>query len=45
VDNVFDKQAILFDQFTELGLLTNNLKTVSDPRSWGIGFSKRWGRN
>jgi outer membrane receptor protein involved in Fe transport len=45
VDNVFDKQAILFDQFTELGLLTNNLKTVNDPRSWGIGFSKRWGRN
>ena len=45
VDNAFDKQAIYFDQFTELGLLTNNLKTVSDPRSWGIGFSKRWGRN
>ncbi len=45
VDNIFNEQAIYFDQFTEVGLLTNNLKTISDPRSWGIGFSKRWGRN
>ena len=30
-----------FDQATEVGLRTNNLKTISDPRSWGIGFSKR----
>jgi outer membrane receptor protein involved in Fe transport len=45
VDNIFNEQAIYFDQFTEVGLLTNNMKTISDPRSWGIGFSKRWGRN
>ena len=43
VDNMFNERAIYFDQATELGLLTNNLKTISDPRSWGIGFSKSWG--
>jgi outer membrane receptor protein involved in Fe transport len=45
VDNIFNERAIYFDQFTEVGLGTNNLKTISDPRSWGIGFSKSWGRN
>jgi len=43
VDNMFNERAIYFDQVTEVGLLTNNLKTISDPRSWGIGFSKSWG--
>jgi outer membrane receptor protein involved in Fe transport len=43
VDNLFDEHAILFDQATEVGLLTNNVKTVADPRAWGIGFSKSWG--
>ena len=43
VDNMFNERAIYFDQVTELGLLTNNLKTISDPRSYGIGFSKSWG--
>ena len=45
VDNMFDERAILFDQFTELGLRTNNVKTIGDPRSWGIGFTKSWGGN
>ena len=45
VDNIFDERAIYFDQATEVGLRTNNLKTISDPRSWGIGFSKSWGGN
>jgi outer membrane receptor protein involved in Fe transport len=45
VDNIFDERAILFDQATEVGILANDLKTVGDPRSWGIGFSKSWGRN
>ena len=43
VDNAFDEHAIYFDQFTEVGIVTNDLHTVSDPRSWGIGFSKSWG--
>jgi len=43
VDNIFDERAVYFDQATEIGLLTNNIKTISDPRSWGIGFSKSWG--
>jgi outer membrane receptor protein involved in Fe transport len=43
VDNMFDERAILFDQATELGLRTNNIKTVGDPRTWGLGFSKSWG--
>jgi iron complex outermembrane receptor protein len=43
VDNLFDEHAILFDQFTELGLFTNDFRTVSDPRTWGIGFTKNWG--
>jgi outer membrane receptor protein involved in Fe transport len=43
MDNVFNERAIYFDQFTEVGLRTNNPKTVGDPRSWGIGFSKSWG--
>jgi outer membrane receptor protein involved in Fe transport len=43
VDNVFDERAILFDQATELGLRTNNIKTIGDPRTWGVGFSKSWG--
>jgi len=45
VDNIFNERAIYFDQFTEVGLGTNNLKTISDRRSLGIGFSKSWGRN
>ncbi len=45
VDNVFDERAILFDQVTETGLRTNNLKTINDPRSIGIGFTKSWGPN
>jgi outer membrane receptor protein involved in Fe transport len=45
VDNIFNERAILFDQVTEIGLQTNDLKTIGDPRSWGIGFSKSWGRN
>ena len=43
LDNAFNERAIYFDQFTEVGLRTNNPKTVGDPRSWGIGFSKSWG--
>jgi len=43
VDNMFNERAVYFDQVTEIGLLTNNLMTVSDPRSWGIGFSRSWG--
>jgi iron complex outermembrane recepter protein len=43
VDNAFDERAILFDQFTELGLHTNDLRTVNDPRTWGLGFTKSWG--
>ena len=43
VDNVFDERAILFDQFTELGIRTNDLRTVNEPRAWGIGFTKSWG--
>ena len=43
VDNIFNERAIYYDIPIETGLLTNNLKTVSDPRSWGIGFSKSWG--
>jgi outer membrane receptor protein involved in Fe transport len=49
VDNISNERAIIFDQFAEeffaVGLRTNNLKTVSVPRTWGIGFAKRWGRN
>ena len=45
VDNIFDERAIYFDQATETpdDVRTNNFKTISDPRSWGIGFSKSWG--
>jgi iron complex outermembrane recepter protein len=43
VDNLFNERAIYFDQFTELGLRTGDPKTISDPRSYGIGFSKSWG--
>jgi iron complex outermembrane receptor protein len=43
VDNMIDEHAILFDQFTEIGLFTNDFRTVNDPRTWGIGFSKSWG--
>jgi outer membrane receptor protein involved in Fe transport len=43
VDNAFNEHAIYFDQFTEVGIITNDLHTISDPRSWGIGFSKSWG--
>ncbi|MGH8203282.1 MAG: TonB-dependent receptor [Steroidobacteraceae bacterium] len=45
VDNIFNERAIFFDQATELGLLTNNIKTIGDPRSWGIGFTRSWGGN
>ena len=45
VDNMFDERAILFDQFTELGLHTNDLRTVNDPRTWGVGFTKSWGKS
>jgi len=45
VDNIFNELAIFSDQFTELGLATNDFKTVNDPRSYGIGFSKSWGNN
>ncbi|HTL49098.1 MAG TPA: TonB-dependent receptor [Steroidobacteraceae bacterium] len=44
VDNLFDERAILFNQFTELGLHTNDLRTVNDPRTWGVGFTKSWGK-
>ena len=44
VDNMFKERAIYFDQITEVGLRTNNIKTVGDPRSWGIGFTKSWGK-
>jgi outer membrane receptor protein involved in Fe transport len=43
VDNMFNERAIYFDQATEVGLRTNNMKTISDPRAWGIGFTKSWG--
>jgi outer membrane receptor protein involved in Fe transport len=45
VDNIFDERAIYFDQFTEtvIAQRNNNFKTISDPRSWGLGFSKSWG--
>ena len=43
VDNLFNERAIYFDQFTEIGLQTNNPNSISDPRAYGIGFSKRWG--
>ncbi len=44
VDNVTDERAIYFDQASAPpGSVLNNLKTVSDPRTWGIGFSKSWG--
>ena len=44
VDNLFDERAILFDQLTELGLHTNDVRTVNDPRTWGVGFTKSWGK-
>jgi len=38
-DNLFNERAILFFQNTPpLGT-----KTISTPRTWGIGFSKKWG--
>ncbi len=41
VDNVFNERAILFDQQSA----PPGTITINAPRTWGIGFSKTWGRN
>lgn len=43
VDNMFNERAIYFDQATEIGLRINDFRTISDPRAYGIGFTKSWG--
>jgi outer membrane receptor protein involved in Fe transport len=41
VDNLTNERAILFDQDSA----PPGTISINTPRSWGIGFSKRWGRN
>jgi outer membrane receptor protein involved in Fe transport len=41
VDNLSDERAILFDQQSA----PPGTITINTPRTWGIGFTKRWGRN
>jgi iron complex outermembrane receptor protein len=40
VDNAADERAILFDQNSA----PPGTITINTPRTWGIGFSKSWGR-
>lgn len=41
VDNAGDERAILFDQNSA----PPGTITINTPRTWGLGFSKSWGRN
>jgi len=41
VDNLSNERAILFDQQSA----PPGTITINTPRTWGIGFSKSWGRN
>lgn len=41
VDSLGNERAILFDQ----GSATPGTITIDTPRTWGIGFSKSWGRD